>query len=314
MTTETSEPLPSIRTQMLSDREVDAIETYQGKIRAVRDNLLTHETALLEVKRLIEDAKKELEAKKSAVTSAKTEADLALEKSRDDLKVEVSNLATTKDQLTSEVKAIESNKVELERLNQEKKNELFNDNVKISADKEQLKKQRLEIEEKTRTTANAEALAIREQEKNTEILNQIRQAQARIDQTKDELNAILSEITVNRAREGEARAVAEKAKQEAEDAKAKLLVAQQEKDDVAAAKAEAEARYKAAVEVHDQAEELETKNKILDLALRNVQDKLNRETAQLKQAQEKFIQEVEAHRASCAACAEKTKEKTNGQS
>ena len=165
--------------------------------------------------------------------------------------------------------------------------------------------------DQTKMVAQQQALIEREGELSRlkdhyeEIQAHTKEIEARIELKQAQLDVTLDEVKNNRLAEVQARQAAEDATRKMEAAKTELLIAQRERDELRRKTQDAEAKYQAVVELHDAAEVLDQTNKVKEIALRDVEAKLTKEKYQLRQAQQKFLEEVEAHRRQCEDCAAK---------
>lgn len=303
---------PKLKLQMLSDREVDEIEGYQTKIRALRDRYLSFELAL-------EEARKELDAVKASVLQARAQAEA-------DVKAVLAPTEERKAALEQEIERLNgrvlSLRVDGERMQKSVENQQEADQTRareldgreqtLNGSAHEVERQRQAVVAKEQALTQREGELVRLGEHLEQVQAHTSEIEARVAQQQAQLDRTLEEIKNNRVAEVQARQEAETARRQMEEAKAALLVSEREHAEVKRNFQAAEAKYREAVELHDQALVLDQTNKVKEIALRDVEARLTRDKYQLRQAQSKFLEEVEAHRKQCEDCAAKAAAQPGG--
>jgi len=311
-TVEAGMTAPKLKTQILSDREVDAIEGYQAKIRALRDRYLSFELAL-------EEARKELVATKAKTAAMLAEAAAQVkttlapqEEQKAALEREIERLSGRLTSIQADLARFTRQAEEQQQADQTRARQLDERERDLNARAAKLDQQEGALVAREQAAIQKEGEADRAISHQEEIHAHTKEVEARVAQAQAQLDVTLEAIKNNRVAEVQARQDAEAATRTMEAAKSELMVVQQERDDLRRKTKDAEAKYQSVVELHDQAQVLEQTNKVKEIALRDVQAKLTAEQYQLRQARSKFLEEVEAHRRQCEDCAAKAAAQPGG--
>src|SRR3990167_524971 len=204
-TVEAGMTAPKLKTQILSDREVDAIEGYQAKIRALRDRYLSFELAL-------EEARKELVATKAKTAAMLAEAAAQVktalapqEEQKAALEREIERLSGRLTSIQADLARFTRQAEEQQQADQTRARQLDERERDLNARAAKLDQQEGALVAREQAAIQKEGEADRAISHQEEIHAHTKEVEARVAQAQAQLDVTLEAIKNNRAAEVQAR-------------------------------------------------------------------------------------------------------------
>ena len=159
-----------------------------------------------------------------------------------------------------------------------------------------IQREQAELAARSETLAQQAADLAKLPKQYEQIRNITNEIEKRVNERKREVEAILTNITADQQRLEASRVETQRLTKGLEEAQAALVTTQKERDALLVLQNESKAQYDRGVDLMSQAKDVQQAARVHELALRDVNDKLIADQYKLRQAQEKFLKEVDGHR------------------